>query len=82
MNATNICPTNARCINTIGSYNCSCNYGDNNGKYFKENATHCTEVCPPNKCFRVSEVCVRVNNDWKCICAPGFNHTGKYCDSK
>lgn len=68
------CDYNAQCINTIGSFTCTCNPGFEGNGQFCENARSCSGVqCPEN-----SE-CVESNEVAQCRCQEGFTGDGQHC---
>jgi hypothetical protein len=65
----NNCHQYAKCINTYGSYNCSCSDG------FYGNGTHCADIneCAiyPNICNSTG-TCVNTIGYYRCECHQGF----------
>ncbi|XP_059150382.1 mucin-like protein [Physella acuta] len=73
--SSNVCPRNAQCINTVGSYSCQCSLG-----YVMNTVTKsCDEdrncIDQNKKC---SNFCHRVNNVDQCMCPDGYELMSNY----
>uniref|UniRef100_W5MQ29 Adhesion G protein-coupled receptor E5b, duplicate 3 n=1 Tax=Lepisosteus oculatus TaxID=7918 RepID=W5MQ29_LEPOC len=75
-----ICGPNAKCSNTIGSYNCTCNKGYKNNRMTRRYVDECTQglICGSNA------NCSNSAGSYWCVCHPGFsqseNSTGNCSD--
>ena len=74
----NDCHVDAICVNTIGSYNCTC--GQKGGEYFEGNGTYCEEVCPPDHCGAKENCVSDGKGGWECECKPGYERVIKSCE--
>ena len=76
---TNKCSSNARCINTQGSYTCSCSHG------FRGDGISCHDVDECAKgvhdCHGKAE-CVNTWGSYHCCCLKGYHGNGKQCKGK
>ena len=74
------CFHGAKCINTIGSYRCSCGpgYRDVNGvcKDINECALNGRFLCG------VDSECQNSEGSYRCICKQGFKNNGRRCIGK
>lgn len=76
---TNRCHVKARCINTQGSYTCSCNSG------FHGDGMVCSDIdeCAwgVHDCHRKAK-CINAIGSYRCSCLNGYHGNGKQCKSK
>ncbi|XP_067828902.1 adhesion G protein-coupled receptor E2-like [Heptranchias perlo] len=77
---TNPCGTNARCTNTLGSFNCVCDRGfvSNTGKFIfnDKTKTQCRDIneCESDPCG-ANATCTNRPGDFSCTCNGGFVST-------
>ena len=77
--SANNCNSNAICINTIGSYTCSCKSG------FSGNGITCSDL---DECTRgthncsVNADCTNTIGGFRCSCRQGFSGNGVSCIGK
>ncbi|XP_054717746.1 neurogenic locus notch homolog protein 1-like [Uloborus diversus] len=69
------CPPNNVCINTIGSFYCSCKLGYRKSLESKEDK--CVEICNPSPCDH-GDCSVVGDHEYECSCDAGF--TGSMCN--
>ncbi|XP_065055890.1 fibulin-1-like [Rhopilema esculentum] len=76
-NGTDVCPQSSICVNTEGSYTCTCKSG------FSGNGTHCQEIdpCSSESLCHSNATCTVVNGTYRCICSNGFIGNGTYCEN-
>ena len=74
-NESQLCPNNATCTNTIGSYICSCNSGyTGDGKTCSDiNECHGLHECSPDA------TCTNTDGRYTCECRRGFTGDGMTC---
>ena len=74
---THSCHKNAKCINTMGSYECFCHFG------FHGEGRSCTDI---DECRDGTHTCSKhcVNNpgSYRCSCKTGYSGNGIYCTGK
>lgn len=71
------CPTNANCIDTLGSYYCECQSGYTaNG----QNCTNINECDDPDACS-AQATCADTKGSFECICNEGFVGSGYACEN-
>ncbi|XP_068737341.1 loricrin-like isoform X1 [Montipora capricornis] len=71
----NECHVNARCTNTIGSYNCSCKKGyGGDGR----NCSDIDECSSENECD-VNATCTNTIGSYNCSCKKGYGGDGRNC---
>ena len=78
-NSANNCSSNALCINTMGSYNCSCKNGFSGDGYTCSDDHECnlrTHNCS------VNADCTNTVGGFTCTCKPGYLGNGTSCDGK
>ncbi|CBZ55400.1 unnamed protein product [Neospora caninum Liverpool] len=75
----NLCPENATCVNTIGSYRCTCNSG-----YVMADDSRCelVDLCSTqtNECDPYFANCIQTGSTATCQCKPFFTGSGKAGD--
>lgn len=70
---SNPCLNSATCVNTVGSYRCSCAFG------YAGNACQLdVNTCRSAPCFN-GATCVNKVDDFQCLCASGFS--GSRCET-
>ncbi|CAH1249259.1 UMOD [Branchiostoma lanceolatum] len=64
-------PQSLGCINTIGSYNCTCQFG------FTSNGTGCVDIdeCLTSPCHEFAD-CINLSGNYTCTCRPGYTGDG------
>lgn len=73
---THECQSNTYCVNTQGSYECTCKDG------FKGNHHFCNDI---NECelgldnCHSKAICTNLYGSFSCSCAPGFTGNGTFC---
>ncbi|XP_068736765.1 uncharacterized protein [Montipora capricornis] len=72
----NNCDVNARCMNTIGSYNCTCKKG------YQGDGRNCSEIkpCDSSPCLNGGNCTNEADGNFTCHCASGW--TGETCQQK
>ena len=72
------CHVNATCLNTNGSYTCTCHTG------YTGNGINCTDIneCDSNPCSKVAN-CTNTQGSYECgACQPGYTGNGTICTGK
>ncbi|XP_027442632.1 adhesion G protein-coupled receptor E1 isoform X2 [Zalophus californianus] len=64
--SSGVCPEHAECINSLGSYNCSCPVGFISHNSICEDIDECLHMCPSNA------TCTNTPGSYFCTCSPGF----------
>ena len=74
---TDDCHADATCLNTIGSYTCTCHVG------YHGNGTSCTDddECTSGTytCDDTTQSCRNVPGSYKCPCKAGYTRKGRAC---
>ncbi|XP_058584221.1 adhesion G protein-coupled receptor E1 isoform X6 [Neofelis nebulosa] len=65
-----VCPEHAECVNSLGSYNCSCQVGFISHNSICEDIDECSQS--PQPCG-ANSVCKNLQGRYKCSCLPGFS---------
>ncbi|XP_068736764.1 uncharacterized protein [Montipora capricornis] len=71
----NNCDVNARCMNTIGSYNCTCKKG------YQGDGGNCSDIdecLSENECH-VNATCTNTAGSHNCTCKKGYEGEGRNC---
>uniref|UniRef100_A0A7N5P504 EGF-like module receptor 1 n=1 Tax=Ailuropoda melanoleuca TaxID=9646 RepID=A0A7N5P504_AILME len=64
--STGVCPEHAECINSLGSYSCSCQVGFISHNSVCKDIDECLHMCPSNA------TCTNTPGSYFCTCSPGF----------
>lgn len=77
------CFHGATCVNTIGSFKCSCGQGYKEVNGVCEDIDECVRNGQKNRfvCGIDSE-CQNSPGSYRCICKQGFKHSGRSCAGK
>eukprot|EP00795_Rhopilema_esculentum_P016595 gene16595-8021_t len=71
-NGTDVCPQSSICVNTEGSYTCTCKSG------FSGNGTHCQDRCRQSSCPELS-FCRNIPTGPLCRCINGLYLSNELC---
>lgn len=78
--ANSVCPSNSKCVNSIGSYRCDCNEGF---RKLKDDDKSCLDV---DECREIQGLChqrcINFFGSYRCACDAGFklNENNRTCD--
>ena len=77
---SDICGSNARCLNHYGSYSCECVSSGFRPKYDEENTFKCEDIdeCSSeclNECDDDTSLCTNRIGSYECVCKLGFTST-------